>query len=51
MNIDFGLNAGIGIIVAIMVIVFAAILGTWANRYRRAGPDEVGRLQWHMLEC
>ena len=41
MNIDFGLNAGIGIIVAIMVIVFAAILGTWANRYRRAGPDEV----------
>ncbi|MEZ4503308.1 MAG: SPFH domain-containing protein [Dehalococcoidia bacterium] len=41
MNFDVGLNAGIGVIVSILVVVFAAILGTWANRYRRAGPDEV----------
>jgi flotillin len=30
--------AGIGLTV---VLVFGAIIGTWARRYRRAGPDEV----------
>jgi flotillin len=33
--------AGIGLIVLIIVLVFGAIIGTWARRYRRAGPDEV----------
>ncbi|GMU39944.1 MAG: flotillin family protein [Chloroflexota bacterium] len=36
-----GINLGIGLIVAIMVLVLAAIFGTWASRYERAGPDEV----------
>ena len=34
-------NLGIGVIVAILVMVLAAIVGTWASRYERAGPDEV----------
>ncbi|MCB9491635.1 MAG: hypothetical protein H6674_06185 [Dehalococcoidia bacterium] len=37
--LDTGL--GIGVIVAILVVVLASILGIWASRYERAGPDEV----------
>ena len=41
MDLGIGTNFGIGIIVVILVAVFAATIGTWARRYRRAGPDEV----------
>ena len=34
-------GVGIGAIVAILVIVLASIVGIWASRYERAGPDEV----------
>ncbi|MBM3939815.1 MAG: flotillin family protein [SAR202 cluster bacterium] len=32
---------GIGVAVLLVVVAFGAMLGTWASRYRKVGPDEV----------